>query len=300
MQREASLITRVAKGHVARNIARAGTSPRVCTCESRVCPSIYQVRYILSRKSLKRDPQIAWFRRAWCCTSRWVCLENNELINELIESSGFTRANWPQVDSLKWFTQVIHSSDSLKRIIEWIHEWIHSSVKPVHQTSQSTQCIRSSDRPTQSIIYVPLQVKRFQNSILPIVEYKYFKSCSENIILQNLILRTRSCGIGFITQCSWVFHFHKINMIDWKCFVPQLYQFRRGISGGQPLKETHKLLDPDEISIAKSLSFYRENPQSETSNSFGALSFLWVENELLVQMGSSNQISCFLRQTHVP
>jgi len=27
------------------------------------------------------------------------------------------------------------------------------------------------------------------------------------------------------------FHFHLINMIRWKCFVPQLYQFRRGLSG---------------------------------------------------------------------
>jgi len=33
-------------------------------------------------------------------------------------------------------------------------------------------------RPTQSIMYVPLQVTRFQKSILLIVQYKYLKSCS--------------------------------------------------------------------------------------------------------------------------
>jgi len=34
------------------------------------------------------------------------------------------------------------------------------------------------DRPTQSIMYVPLQVNRFQKSILVIVQYKFLKSCS--------------------------------------------------------------------------------------------------------------------------
>jgi len=60
-------------------------------------------------------------------------------------------------------------------------------------------------RPTQSIIYVPLQISRFQESILLIVQYKYLKSCCEDSILQNLILRTRLCGTGLITQPSWFF-----------------------------------------------------------------------------------------------
>ena len=97
-------------------------------------------------------------------------------------------------------------------------------------------------RSTQSIIYIPLQVNRFQKSILLIVEYKYSKSCSKDSILQNPILRTRSCGTGFITQSSWVFHFHQMNMIGWKCFVPQLYQFRRGISGGPALQYFNMIL----------------------------------------------------------
>jgi len=43
------------------------------------------------------------------------------------------------------------------------------------------------------IIIIPLQANRFQKSILLIVQYKYWKSCSGDFILQNLILRTRSC-----------------------------------------------------------------------------------------------------------
>jgi len=62
-------------------------------------------------------------------------------------------------------------------------------------------------RRTQSIIYVPLQVIRSHKSILVIVQYKCLKSCSEDFILKNLILRTRSCGTAFITQHSWLLHF---------------------------------------------------------------------------------------------
>ena len=75
-------------------------------------------------------------------------------------------------------------------------------------------------RPTQSMIYVHERVNRFQKSILLIVHYKYLKSCSENLILQNLILRTRLYGTGFITQPSWLFHLHPTKMVGWKYFVP--------------------------------------------------------------------------------
>jgi len=62
-------------------------------------------------------------------------------------------------------------------------------------------------RPTQSIIYVPVQVNRLQKIILLIVQNKYSKFCSKDFILQNLILRTRLCGTEFITQPSCVFDF---------------------------------------------------------------------------------------------
>jgi len=91
------------------------------------------------------------------------------------------------------------------------------------------------NRLTQLIIYVPLQVNRFQESILLIVQYKCLKSYSGHFIL-HLILRTKSCGAGFITHSSWVFHFQPTIMVGWKYFVPQLYQTRRGISEGPGLK----------------------------------------------------------------
>jgi len=84
-------------------------------------------------------------------------------------------------------------------------------------------------------MYVPLPVNTFQKSILLIVQYKYLKSCSEDLTLLNLILRTRSCNTGFIAPSSWVFHFHPTIMVGRKCFVPLLYQFRRGVSGGAAL-----------------------------------------------------------------
>ena len=61
-------------------------------------------------------------------------------------------------------------------------------------------CIYIYIRPTQSMIHVPLLVNRFQKSVLLIIWYKYLKSCTKNFMLQDLILRTRLCGTGFIHQ----------------------------------------------------------------------------------------------------
>jgi len=92
-------------------------------------------------------------------------------------------------------------------------------------------------RPTQSMIYDHLLVNTFQKIVLLIVRYKYLKSCSDDSILQNLILRTRLCGTGFSTQPSWILHFHPTKMVGWKCFVPLRYQLPRGISGGLALQQ---------------------------------------------------------------
>jgi len=109
------------------------------------------------------------------------------------------------------------------------------SRRPLLWKALSTSC-GLLVHPTQSIIYVPLEVIRFQKSILLIVQYKYFKSFSGDFILQNLILRIRSCGISFITQSSWGFHFNLTETCQMEMFVPQSYQLRRGISGGPALK----------------------------------------------------------------
>jgi len=110
---------------------------------------------------------------------------------------------------------------------EWVISHVHTSYptgsdQVTNDTISSLTKKLNPTRPTQSIIYVPLPANRFQKNILLIVRYKYSKSCSGDFILQNLILRTRSYGTGFITQSSWVVHFHQISLIGWTCFVPQL------------------------------------------------------------------------------
>ena len=90
-------------------------------------------------------------------------------------------------------------------------------------------------RPTQSIMYVPLQVNRFQKRILLIVLYKYLKPCSRDFILQKLILCTKSCGTGFITQSSWAFHFHQTTLVWWKCSCTTVVPVSKAISGGPAL-----------------------------------------------------------------
>ena len=110
---------------------------------------------------------------------------------------------------------------------KWVISHVHTSYptgsdQVTNDTISSLTKKLNPTRPTQSIIYVPLPANRFQKNILLIVRYKYSKSCSGDFILQNLILRTRSYGTGFITQSSWVVHFHQISLIGWTCFVPQL------------------------------------------------------------------------------
>ena len=82
-------------------------------------------------------------------------------------------------------------------------------------------------RPTQSMIYVHFLVNRFEKSILLIVQYKYSKSCAEDQMFQDLILRTRLCGTSFITHPGWLTYFHATKMVGRIFFVPVQYQ-RKG------------------------------------------------------------------------
>lgn len=84
----------------------------------------------------------------------------------------------------------------------------------------STLFLRTLDdpaRPNQWFVF-PWLVNRFQKSTLRTIQYKYLKSCSDDLIVQNLILRTRSYSTDVITQSSWLFHLAGINMIVRKCF----------------------------------------------------------------------------------
>jgi len=84
-------------------------------------------------------------------------------------------------------------------------------------------------RLTPSIIYVALQVNRFQKIYLRIVQYKYLRSCSKHRILQNLILRTKFCGTRFVTQPSCVLDFH----------LTEICQAEMICIGGVPLLNRH-------------------------------------------------------------
>ena len=70
------------------------------------------------------------------------------------------------------------------------HEYMHRTAVAStgeylagHQHRHDRLAAASSDaaaaeiRPTQSVMYVPLQVNRFHKRILLIVQYKYLKSC---------------------------------------------------------------------------------------------------------------------------
>jgi len=91
-------------------------------------------------------------------------------------------------------------------------------------------------RPTQSIMHVPLQGNRFQKIDLRIVQYNYLRSCSKHFVLQNLILRTKFCGTGIITQpiVFWISAWQKSVKRKW--FVLSVYQFWKGVSAGPALK----------------------------------------------------------------
>ena len=110
----------------------------------------------------------------------------------------------------------------------------------VHWCNSERALAWALSRPTQSIMYIPFQVNRFQKSILLIVQYKYSKSCSEDFVLKNptkiwssaqdhavlhLLLNTVGFFISARQKSAW-----------WKWFVPQLYQLRRGILEGPALK----------------------------------------------------------------
>ena len=68
-------------------------------------------------------------------------------------------------------------------------------------------------------------------------------------ILQNPILRTKSCATCFITQSGWVFHFHLTEICQLKHFVPHQYQFQRGISGEGTWTRPDYLVNRDDKKI---------------------------------------------------
>ena len=98
-----------------------------------------------------------------------------------------------------------------------------------------------TNRPTQSILYVPLQINGFQKSVLLIVQYKYLKSYSGDFYSPGSDPPHKIMRYWFYYSIQLVFSFPPTTLVIWKCLIPQLYQFRRGISGGPALKKNNMI-----------------------------------------------------------
>jgi len=106
----------------------------------------------------------------------------------------------------------------------------------VHQKEQSFLFVTYSTRPTQLVMYVPLQENRSQGSILLIVQYKYLKSCSGDFyspesdpphkIMRYLFYYSIRLGFSFQED-----HAGLIQMI-----CTTVVPVWKGISVGQPLR----------------------------------------------------------------
>jgi len=115
------------------------------------------------------------------------------------------------------------------------HKWVVSH-KQMNESCHTNKWISRAHPPDPINHYVHLLVNRFQKSILLIIQYRCLKSCSEDFMLQDLILRTRLCGTGFVPQHCWVVHFHPTKIVGWKCFVPVRYQLPKGKLAGLALQ----------------------------------------------------------------
>jgi len=87
-------------------------------------------------------------------------------------------------------------------------------------------------------MYIPFQVNICHKSILLILEYKYLKSCSEDLILKN---PTKSDSphktmvmILLSTKLSWILHFRQaeIWLVEMICMMTTVVPASKGHLGG--------------------------------------------------------------------
>ena len=104
-----------------------------------------------------------------------------------------------------------------------------------HWRLLTAYCPLAAVRPTQSIVYVPLQVNRSQKCILLIVQYKYIKSCSGDFCSQesdppHKIMRY---WVYYSTQLAFGFPPDRICQVEMICIggVPVL---KRHFGGAGP------------------------------------------------------------------
>jgi len=74
-------------------------------------------------------------------------------------------------------------------------------------------------RQTQSVMYVPLQVNRFVESILLIVQYRYLKSCSGDSYSPESDPPHKIMRYWFYYSIWLGFYFHLTESVRWKWFV---------------------------------------------------------------------------------
>jgi len=91
------------------------------------------------------------------------------------------------------------------------------------------------DRPTQSIVYVPLQVNRFRNSVLLIVQYKYLKSCSGYFNSPESDPLHKIMRYWLYYSICWFLHFQMTESVRWKWFVLAVYQLKIASRRGRTL-----------------------------------------------------------------
>ena len=97
----------------------------------------------------------------------------------------------------------------------------------VHTYTYICTCIRIC--PTQSVMYVPLQVNRFAEIILLIIQYRYLKSCSGDFYSPESDPPHRIMRYWFYYSIWWSFSFppDRICQVEMICI------------GGVPVSKRH-------------------------------------------------------------
>jgi len=92
-------------------------------------------------------------------------------------------------------------------------------------------------RPTQAVMCVPLQVNRFAENILLVVQYRYSKSCSGDFYSPESDPPHKFMRYWFYYSIWLGFSFPPDRICQVEIgFVLAVYQFRKGISAGPALQ----------------------------------------------------------------
>ena len=170
------------------------------------------------------DYQI-WRIHVW---SIW-CIQLSLLIVAIPYSSLETRS---RLEYQIWRIHIwsIFEADDAFTCKAWhIHLWDMTHFYTRHDTSIHQTCFTC---PTQSIMYVPLQVNRFQKIVLLVVQYKYLKSCSRRFNSPESDPPHKIMRYDVYSSpqlCCW---FPRQKSVRWKWFVLAVYHVLKRHFGG--------------------------------------------------------------------